>query len=41
LMNFVDEAGRQNYLPHPKHEQLKLIFGPILEDLVVFDYTID
>ena len=41
LMNFADEVGRQNYLPHPEHEQLKLIFGPILEDLVVFDYTID
>lgn len=41
LMSFVDEAGRQNYLPHPKHEQLKLIFGPILEDLVVFDYIVN
>jgi hypothetical protein len=40
LMNFVDNAGRDNYLPHPEHDELKKIFGPILDDLVVFDYTV-
>lgn len=38
LMTFADEAGRQNYLPHPEHEALKLVFSPLLEDIVVFDY---
>ncbi len=40
LMNFVDDAGRDNYLPHPEHVELKKLFRPILEDLVVFDYTV-
>ncbi|MBW3696030.1 Dabb family protein [Vibrio sp. T187] len=38
LMTFSDEAGRQNYLPHPEHEVLKSVFRPLLEDIVVFDY---
>lgn len=40
LMNFVDDIGRNNYLPHPEHDELKKLFGPILDDLVVFDYTL-
>lgn len=40
LMNFVDTAGRDSYLPHPEHDELKKLFGPILEDIVVFDYTV-
>ena len=40
LMNFVDDAGRNNYLPHPEHGELKKLFRPILDDLVVFDYTV-
>jgi len=40
LMNFVDDAGRNNYLPHPEHVELKKLFRPLLEDLVVFDYTV-
>ena len=40
LMNFADEAGRDSYLPHPEHLELKKLFRPILEDLVVFDYTL-
>jgi hypothetical protein len=39
LMNFIDDAGRNNYLPHPEHAELKKLFRPILEDLIVFDYT--
>lgn len=38
LMTFTDEAGRQNYLPHPEHEALKQVFSPLLEDIIVFDY---
>ncbi|WP_193264521.1 Dabb family protein [Vibrio navarrensis] len=40
LMTFADEAGRQNYLPHPDHDALKQVFRPLFEDIVVFDYTI-
>ena len=40
LMNFDDEAGRENYLPHPEHDALKKIFEPLLEDIIVFDYTV-
>ncbi len=40
LMNFADDAGRDNYLPHPEHDELKKIFIPLLEDLIVFDYAI-
>lgn len=39
LMTFADEAGRQNYLPHAEHEALKQVFWPLLEDIVVFDYS--
>ncbi|EJN6830026.1 Dabb family protein, partial [Vibrio cidicii] len=28
------------YLPHPEHDALKQVFRPLLEDIVVFDYTI-
>ncbi|EDP59593.1 Dabb family protein [Vibrio sp. AND4] len=40
MMTFADEAGRQNYLPHPEHDALKDIFRPLLEDIIVFDYKI-
>lgn len=40
VMNFDDNAGRENYLYHPEHDELKKLFRPILEDLVVFDYTV-
>jgi hypothetical protein len=40
LMNFVDDAGRDNYLPHAEHCELKKLFSPILEDLIVLDYTV-
>ena len=40
LMTFADEASRENYLPHPEHEALKAVFVPLLEDIIVFDYTV-
>lgn len=38
LMTFADEDGRDNYLPHPEHENLKQIFNAILEEIIVLDY---
>ncbi len=40
LMTFADEAARQRYLPHPEHEALKRVFVPLVEDIVVFDYSL-
>ena len=40
LMTFADEAGRQNYLPHPEHEVLKAAFAPLLESIIVLDYQV-
>ncbi len=40
FMTFADEAGRQNYLPHPKHDALKEVFRPLLDDIIVFDYPV-
>jgi hypothetical protein len=40
VMTFLDEAGRANYLPHVEHEALKQVFRPLLEDIVVIDYTV-
>lgn len=40
MMTFTDEQARQNYLPHPEHEALKAVFVPMVDDIVVFDYTL-
>ncbi|EOC9631822.1 MAG: Dabb family protein [Enterobacter ludwigii] len=40
LMTFADEIARQRYLPHPAHVDLKAIFRPILQDIIVLDYTL-
>ncbi len=40
LMTFSNEQARQTYLPHPEHEALKSTFVPLLEDIVVFDYSL-
>ena len=40
LMTFQDEQARQRYLPHPRHEALKVIFRPVLSDIIVFDYPV-
>ena len=40
VMSFEDEAARQRYLPHPDHSELKKIFIPLLEDIIVFDYNV-
>ncbi|WP_374936606.1 Dabb family protein [Aeromonas sp. ASNIH6] len=33
-------AARQRYLPHPDHDALKAIFRPVLERIIVLDYTL-
>lgn len=40
LMNFVDEAGRQRYLPHPAHDALRAVFKPLVANIIVFDYPV-
>lgn len=40
LMTFADEVSRQAYLPHPEHEALKQVFVPLVDDIVVLDYTL-
>jgi len=40
FMTFADEAGRQNYLPHPEHDALRAVFSPLVKDIIVFDYTV-
>ncbi|MGJ3448416.1 Dabb family protein [Enterobacter sp. PTB] len=40
LMTFADEAARQRYLPYPSHDDLKTIFRPILQNIIVLDYTL-
>ena len=40
LMTFTDETARDHYLPHPEHDVLKAQLGPILEDIIVFDYVL-
>lgn len=40
LMTFANEEGRQNYLSHPEHDALKDVFRPLLDDIIVFDYSL-
>lgn len=40
LMTFADEVARQRYLPHPDHDALKALFRPVLERIIVLDYTL-
>lgn len=39
-ITFVNEEGRQAYLPHPEHEKLKKKFINILEKIIVIDYNV-
>lgn len=40
FMTFLDETARQRYLPHSVHEELKEIFKPLVQDIIVLDYTV-
>lgn len=39
FMTFKDKAGLEIYLPHPAHVAFKEILIPVLDKVVVFDYT--
>lgn len=38
VVTFKNAAGRKTYLPHPAHKAFVKIVGPVLEDVLVFDY---
>ncbi len=38
LVTFRNEADRAIYLPHPAHKEFVKIVGPVVEDVIVFDY---
>jgi hypothetical protein len=38
LVTFRDEAGRNEYLPHPAHKEFGALLGPYLEKVLVLDY---
>jgi uncharacterized protein (DUF1330 family) len=40
LMTFADEAARKRYLPHPEHQALIAIFRPLLDEIIVLDYSL-
>jgi hypothetical protein len=40
LMTFINALARDYYLPHPYHSELKNLLEPLLEDIIVFDYTV-
>lgn len=39
LLDFVDEAARDAYLPHPIHVAFANSLGDVVEDVCVFDYV--
>ena len=38
LVTFRDEKGRAAYLPHPAHQELIKLVGPVLDKVLVVDY---
>jgi len=38
LVSFRSEADRDSYLPHPAHREFGDFAGPLLKDVLVFDY---
>jgi Stress responsive A/B Barrel Domain len=39
LLTFDDAAGRDHYLPHPAHQAFVARLQPLLDDVLVLDYT--
>lgn len=39
LVTFDDLAGRDAYLIHAKHDAFKTLFVPMIQDIIVFDYS--
>jgi hypothetical protein len=40
IMTFDSEESRDEYLPHPIHEKVKLLVVPKLEKVIVFDIVV-
>ncbi|SMD44873.1 Stress responsive A/B Barrel Domain [Aquiflexum balticum DSM 16537] len=40
IMTFDSEESRDEYLPHPIHEEVKLLVVPKLEKVIVFDIVV-
>mgnify|MGYP003336856210 CR=1 FL=1 len=38
VVTFKDEKGRDEYLPHPAHQEFVKLVGPRVEKVIVFDY---
>lgn len=39
-LTFADDAARAAYLPHPDHLAFVEILKPVLDDVLVLDYTV-
>lgn len=39
VVTFNDAKGRDTYLPHPAHKEFVKLVGPLLEDVLVFDFV--
>ena len=40
IMTFDSPESREAYLPHPIHEEVKILVVPKLERIVVFDFNV-
>lgn len=40
ILTFEDEAGRETYLSHQHHKSFQKLVDPLLDDVLVFDFTI-
>ena len=40
VMTFDSPKSRDEYLPHPEHERVKLVVVPNLARVMVFDFTV-
>ena len=38
IATFVDEASRDNYLPHPEHERVRDLLLSRVESVIAFDF---
>ena len=39
-LTFTNERARNDYLPHPAHREFGKLVGPVLEEPLVFDFTV-
>lgn len=38
-VTFADKAGLETYLPHPAHKAFGQLLGPVLDQVLVFDFV--